>query len=293
MIVNSPRIFSGDKEKFIPLKSKISKRKKNGESNRFLSSPLRILSMVIVISAFLLGGSYIINNRLFKEKFLINRIIIEGNEFISDDVILSASGARKGADLFKFDIYAAKLAIEKIPQIYSANLRRKLPDTIIIQIAERKARAIINIGGDKIPPICVDSEGVILPFEASGGQDDMTVINGINISRLKLGTICGDNNLKIALTILRLHDISILKEKVNVEKISIDKSGDIHIDEREKNPRRRLYKVHLGKDGFEQKLANLAEILKVELARQDSLDRKIDLTFERPLSIPIGKEGGS
>lgn len=292
MIVNSPRIFSGDREKFIPLKSKISRRRNNGDNKGFFNSTFRIVAMVIVISALLIGSSYIINNRLFKEKFLIGRIIVEGNEFISDSDILSASGAQPGADLFKYDIYAAKLAIEKIPQIYSANIRRKLPDTLIIQVAERSARAIINTG-DKSPSICVDSEGVILPFEASGGQDDMTVIKGVNISQLKPGTKCGDNNLKIALLILRLHDSSVLKEKVNVEKITIDKNGDIYIDEREKEARRRLYRIHIGKEGFEQKLANLAEILKVELARQDSLDRKIDLTFERPLSVPIGAEGGS
>lgn len=291
MLVPSPRIF-GDKDKFISLKSKIPKRKKNAEKNSFFKSPLGILAVIIVIPALFLGSTYIINSRLVKERFLIGNIVVEGNEFVSEETILSSAGVRKGADLFKFDIYDAKFKVEKIPQILSASVRRKLPDTIVIQVVERSARAIVRAGANETS-MCVDSEGVLLPFGASGGQDDMTVIYGVNVAELNPGKHCKDKNLEIALMIIRLHDNSILKEKVNVEKIIIDKYGVVLIHEREKAVLRRLYKVYLGKEEFEQRLANLGAIIQKELEREEKQDRKIDLTFERPLSAPLSAEGGS
>jgi len=290
MIVDSERIF-GKKGKSFVVKSKVLRRRKGGEKRGLSNSPLGIIAILIIVPALLLGGSYLLKNRVYSQRFIIKEIIVEGNEFVSGEKILAASGAMKGADLYNFDIYSAKFRIEKIPQILTASVRRKLPDTIMIQVVERSARAIVKLDVNGLS-VCVDPEGVLLPNEASGGLDDITVIYGVEIAEPKTGRRINDGSLITALTILKLHDNSGLRNQVNVEILVMEKNGEICIHEREKAPSRRLYKVSLGKENFEQRLANLSEILKEEFYRQDKMDRKIDLTFERPLSVPIGAEGG-
>jgi hypothetical protein len=290
MIVNSPRIF-GKKDKFFTVKSKVLKRKKNSGPHSFINTPLGIILVLVFISAALLGGRYIFDTLFMKERFIVEEIIVEGNNFVQKDTIESAAGVQIGADLIQFDSYAAKLRIEKIPQILSARIRKKLPTSaIIITVVERSARAIIKSPKNG-ETICVDADGILLPEKASGGLDDITVINGIELTGLKPGQYCDDRNLHMALEILHLHDVSKLKEQVNVEAVTVTPEGEIRLHEREKKPARRLYTVHLGNEDFAQRLANLSEIFEIELQRNDRLDRIINLTYERPLSVPVNAQG--
>lgn len=72
--------------------------------------------------------------------FPINSINVAGNKIYSAEEILTACTIDKGENLFMSDTAKAKQTIEEVlPYIYNAEIRRKLPNTIEINVTEAKA----------------------------------------------------------------------------------------------------------------------------------------------------------
>ncbi len=288
MIVNSPRIF-GKKGKFFTFKSKVLKRRKYSLHRGLKNSPLVVVVVLILIPAVLFGAYYLLNSLLIKSRFVMEEIIVEGNRIVPTEMILKAAKVQNGDNLFRLNIYKAKQRIEQIPQVLSASVQRKLPDTIIIQVVERKARAVIKSGSS----VCIDSEGMLLPESASGGIDDITRINGIKLKNTKSGSICDNKDVLTALNILRLHDCSKLREQVTIEAVYVNEDGEFRLSAREKGPMRRLFTVYLGKEEFPQRMANLIVILERELKLSGRQDRTIYLTYDRPPAASSSSRQGS
>ncbi len=292
MIVDSPRIF-GRKGKFFTLKSKVLKRRKKSPRLRITNSPLIVVVVLVVIPAAFFGGRYLVNVLLIESRFMVKEIVVEGNRFVPAGMILKAAEVQKGDNLFGIDIYKAKKRIEAIPQISSAGISRKLPDTVVIKVNERKVRAAIRSRESRIT-VCVDSEGVLLPAWGSNGIAEITYIDGIDLNKTKPGKVCDNKHVLAALDIIRLYEYSKLEEQVTLEAIRVDEDGQIHLSAREKAaPQRRLFTIHLGKKDYPQRMAYLIQILEHEIQAAARHDLDINLTYDRPVSSPVGGGWGS
>ena len=284
MIVDSPRIF-GRKGRFFTMKSKVLKRRRKSSRKRIVNNPLIVVVALILIPAVFFGAYYLLNTLLVESRFVVEDIVIEGNEFVPTRMILMAASAEEGDNLFKFDIYGAKKRIEEIPQIFSASVQRKLPDTIVISVIERKARAQIKSRNSE-RSVCIDSEGVLLPAWASRGHAHITSIEGIELDKVESGTVCDHNLVVSALEVLKLYDNSKLNEQVTLETIRVDGDGEMCITARENvPPRQRLFTVYLGNEELPQRMAYLITILEHEMGPSARHDLEINLTYDRPLSV--------
>jgi cell division septal protein FtsQ len=292
MIVDSPRIF-GRKGKFFTLKSKVLKRRKKSSRQRMTNSPLIVVVVLVLIPAAFFGGRYLVNVLLIESRFMVKKILVEGNRFVPSEMILKAAEVRKEDNLFAIDIYEAKRRIEAIPQISSAGISRRLPDTVVIKVDERRVRAAIRSGESGIAA-CVDSEGVMLPAWGSNGLTDVIYIDGVELHSAKPGGLCNNKHVMAALDVIRLYECSKLEEQVILDTISVDKDGQIHLSAREKDaPQQRLFTIHLGKKDYPQRMAYLIKILECEIkpAARHNLD--INLTYDRPVSSSAGIGRGS
>lgn len=67
---------------------------------------------------------------------------VEGRKVTEREEILAALGARPGMPLLAIAPDAAKARLEALPWVHSAAVERRLPDTILVRLAERRPLAL-------------------------------------------------------------------------------------------------------------------------------------------------------
>ncbi len=97
-------------------------------------------------------------NNLFK----IKKISILGNEYISNQKIISVLKYNPKKSIFEFNVNNAKTNIEKIPFINNVQIHLELPDELKIRIKERKPIALILNNNQKQ---FIDYENNFLPVD--------------------------------------------------------------------------------------------------------------------------------
>jgi cell division protein FtsQ len=91
--------------------------------------------------------------------FTVQNIMVEGRKHADVDTIKAIVNVQKGDPLFSFRPAEAQEMIEKIAWVRSAQVERRLPDTIYIRLEERLPMALWQREG-KVSVI--DDEGVVL-----------------------------------------------------------------------------------------------------------------------------------
>lgn len=111
-------------------------------------------------------------------RFAITAIDVNGNQQLTDEQIRAAVSVRVGDNVFSSDLDAAVREVRENPWIASAEAHRVLPHTIVIDVREHVAAAIVQLGGLYL----VDAEGH--PFKrAEIGTDDgagLPIITGLD-----------------------------------------------------------------------------------------------------------------
>ncbi len=74
--------------------------------------------------------------------FTVEDVLVVGRRETSRTRLLSAVGIQRGAPILAFDPGSAKRRIEALPWVKSASVSRRLPDTIVVRLVERRALAI-------------------------------------------------------------------------------------------------------------------------------------------------------
>lgn len=76
----------------------------------------------------------------------VRNVLVEGRAETRAADILDALQAERGAPLLAIDVAAAKGRLERLPWVKSATVERSLPDTLRVQVEERKAFALWQHG---------------------------------------------------------------------------------------------------------------------------------------------------
>lgn len=146
-----------------------TKRSKRRERNR--KRILRLFLFVLTILAIYL--------LLFKtDLFNIKSIEVVGNQKLNEDQIIKASLCRRGENIFNISKKKGVESLMQLPYIKEANIERKLPDKLIIEVVERREIAIIPYIGSYI---YIDEEGYILKIEGQNEEVDLLRIDGIKL----------------------------------------------------------------------------------------------------------------
>ncbi|MCD8143136.1 MAG: FtsQ-type POTRA domain-containing protein [Clostridiales bacterium] len=131
-----------------------SKRKNGGNLNG-----LYLVISVVLILAVILGGSIVF--------FKINAIQVEGNVHYTEEEIVDASGVNLGDNLLLTrDTTVVARLLTQLPYVSSVTLSHKLPDTLVITVAESDAQAAIYDGSGSW--WLMDSSGKLLELLGSG-----------------------------------------------------------------------------------------------------------------------------
>ena len=158
---------------------------------------IRLFSLLVILIVGIIFG-------LVSPLFNIEEIEVKNNEIVSEDTIISLSGLSKGQNLFKFLRFKTIQDIMKNSYIEEVNIKRKLPNKVLISIKERKRSFNVEFLNGYF---YINNQGYIL--EISEEKANLPVIKGISTDENKIveGNRLNEEDLRKLETILQIMNI--------------------------------------------------------------------------------------
>lgn len=159
--------------------------------------------------------------------FYIKEININDLKNITKQEVYFACGlGEKNVNLLAFNSIKAQNELEKNPFVYKVSFKRKLPNTLNIEIIERTTRFYIPYM-DKF--LYMDGDGRVLKI-APNYTESLPVVAGINFTSFQLGNLLDAENKESFNVIVELSKLmkhyDILEK---VYKVDVSDTDDIHM----------------------------------------------------------------
>ena len=111
--------------------------------------------------------------------FAIQHVTVQGLKIIPESEILKLANGVQGQNLLLFDQETLRTKVSLHPLVKSVQFRRKLPQTLVIQVTERSPVALVAVPKGVLE---VDEQGTFLRRLESWPKTDHPVITGINLA---------------------------------------------------------------------------------------------------------------
>lgn len=178
---------------------------------------LKIRKIRTIVMILLLFISVFIILLTKTDYFNIKKINVKGNSSIETNDIIKASGLKKGMSILKFNKKTTINNLIKNPYIKNIKIKRKFPDTIQLNIVERKGICFFN-HLEKF--LLIDTEGIVLE-KNTNRKMDLPIITNSNIEVAQLGSkivTLEDNELEILIELIESsEDINIKNEFIEID----------------------------------------------------------------------------
>lgn len=204
--------MSGDGPFFRPARLSRAKRdKRSGWKRVFIVIQISAAICASMVGAFLLTERFAIPNR-----FQITSIEVKGNHFLSEGEVREMLGPAIGGNLMTADLQKLRSNLAASPWVGGAVVRRKLPDTLLVDVTERF-------------PIALAETDQLYVMDASGELIDLL---GPRTAGFDLPIIRGMGGVSVEVRRDRARRANILLEDLGdlsteVSEISVDRSGDL------------------------------------------------------------------
>jgi cell division septal protein FtsQ len=217
---------------------------------------------------------------IFSSNFCnIEEVIIKGNDCLSEDGIFYKSGIRLGENIFKLDLKKSKDSLMREPWIKEVEIKRVIPNKIIISIKERKPAAIVHIGEKYFSST---KEGIVLSkIDRPEEGFDLPLVSGLGLDKTKIGEIIDKPEFRMALNSINSAEVIMPKKYCQVEILSTD---DFMICNKDGSLKVRVN----GPEGIINKENLLREALQ-KIEREKLLVEYIDIRFKDSLVIKLKK----
>jgi len=255
---NTKKIVSNKEQE---VKNKKAKRKIKIIQYTFLS--ISILALIVAIMA--------------SPLFNIKEIIVEGNNKITKDEIISLSQITVDENTYKMHKNKVEKRILENPYIKSVEVKRKLPSKVSITVEERKATFMIEYGSGYV---YINNQGYIL--EISTQKLEVPIIQGAETIAEELvpgNRLCTEDLEKMS-TVIKIMEVAQNNEISNlITRIDIENRQNYKVlfETEEKV-------AHLG-DGTDlnDKIPNIVSILEKEKGIAGEIFVNMDLKTNNPI----------
>jgi cell division protein FtsQ len=134
-------------------------------------------------------------------RFSVGELSVQGNARVTADEITRLARVPRGQNVFAQSMRAIEARVARHPWIASARAQRRLPRTIEISVEERRAAAVVDLGGLYL----VDAAG--RPFKRAavdaGEADGLLVITGLDRRLWRDGSDAGAALVRRGLDLVR------------------------------------------------------------------------------------------
>ena len=96
---------------------------------------------------------------LFSHHLWVRTVRVEGSQSVRPERIFERMGLPPRANIVRLPVRRIRRAVEKEPAVARAEVRRRLPHTVIVRVRERAPWAVVKAGG-----ICYTVDDALVPF---------------------------------------------------------------------------------------------------------------------------------
>lgn len=119
--------------------------------------------------------------------FAVKEIHVLGNRKLAVNTVAAAAGIRPNDNLLRISPTEVERSVSAIPQVKRAFVQRRLPDELVIRVAERRPCFLVNCGCLWL----VDREGVVVGRGSAGDMERFTMATGFGPATVGLGASGG------------------------------------------------------------------------------------------------------
>jgi cell division protein FtsQ len=171
-----------------------------GVSRARLWDALRVTAGVLVtVAAALLCVWGLVRYTRTSPRFAIKTVHVQGSSHRSPEDIARTGRILPEHNVFTTDLEAAQSRLLADPWIERVNLRRKLPSTILVDVVEREAHALVAIGSDLY---LATRQGEPFKRHELGDPYDLPVISGIRAEEVADDRAAAVNLIRRALDVI-------------------------------------------------------------------------------------------
>ena len=180
-------------------------------------------------------------------------LVVTGGSRLTVDDIMSQANIQRGINILSLNLTKTRKRLLAHPWIEEADISRKLPNEIHIQIREQQAMAVIDLGRKFI----INADGVIFKEWGSADPENLPVITGLQFSDINAPGTRRTPTFEAVMTVLTLgrEGNSILPNKI-VKSIRVDREIGLTLLAFGENKQ-----IKLGYDDYPGKYENLKNIL--------------------------------
>lgn len=107
--------------------------------------------------------------------FRVERVLVEGREYTDAQALSGLLNVREGDPIFAFDPVGARDMVEMLGWVKHARIERRLPDTVYVEITERRPMAFLRQGEKTV---LIDETGAVLAEEGLSAFAGLITISG-------------------------------------------------------------------------------------------------------------------
>lgn len=194
-----------------PRQSRARRDKRSGLRSVFLAIQISAAVCAALVGAFLFTERFAIPHR-----FRIASIEVKGNHFLSEGEVREMLGPAMGGSLISADLEGLRANLAASPWVGGAVVRRKLPDTLTVDVTERFPIAFAET--DQLYVMDASGELIDLLGPRTAGFD-LPVIRGLGGVSMEVRR---DRARRASVLLDDLGDLS-----AEVSEMSVDASGDL------------------------------------------------------------------
>ena len=189
-----------------------SKNKKTKVKPNKVKKKHSLFYRIGILGVFIIGGICFL---VLSPMFNIKEIVVEDNEVISEEKIISLSGVTVDENIFRISKSSIRKNVESEPYIESVNVKRVFPNRLEIIVEERVPRFLVEYTDGKY--IYIDKNGYVLEF--SNEKLELPILIGTSTEFESMIDTEGNEN--------RLNEKDLKRLNVVLKIISIAESNEI------------------------------------------------------------------
>jgi cell division protein FtsQ len=243
----------------------------------------RIVRVTVVFAIVLFATYHGAALVLSAEALRITTITVSGNARMSKGEVVALLDGVRGLSMVTADLEGWRLKLLTSPWVGDAAIRRVLPGTLSVSIAERQPMGIARLRGDLY---LVDEEGIIVDqFGPNYAELDLPIIDGLAAAPGDGGTLIDDARAALAGRLLATLQVRPDLAK-RISQVDVTDARDAVVMLKDDTTL-----VRLGDDAFVERLESYLDLAPTLRERVNGIDY-VDLRFDERIYVkPVRGKG--
>lgn len=188
-----------------------------------------MLPLCIILGTFFALG-FGVKNALYADTALIvKNVVVEPNVMFQDPDVRDLEKRLLGKNILQVDLNWVSNELEKDPEILKAQIDRKMPNSLHIQIETRQSLAVVKTPADNRYAV-ISQDGMVVDLLREQPPGFVLIqIGDANTSRFRLGKIINARGLEQAIDFIELYASHPFSLEEKVSRLQLDPQGNIAI----------------------------------------------------------------